>query len=165
MNPCPQGYDCDFRDNCKCTPQQQQRYRSKLSAPFLDRIDIQIEVPRLSRKELLSNEQGENSEQVRQRVLIARERQLSRQGKANRELSNREINQYCQLSKAHENLISTAIDRFKLSARAYHRILKVARSIADLAESDSIQTEHLTEALSYRSFERLMNTNQQNIAL
>jgi len=164
MNPCPQGYDCDFKDNCKCTPQQQQRYRSKLSAPFLDRIDLQIEVPRLPREDLMSDTKGESSEHVRQRVVIARDQQLKRQGKPNRQLSNQDIHLYCKLSKNDEALVAMAMDRFKLSARAYHRILKVARSIADLAESDDIKTVHLTEALSYRSMDRLMAGKSQNMA-
>ncbi len=165
MNFCPQGRACDSTgNNCICSPQQQQRHRSKLSAPFLDRIDLQIEVPRLPREDLMSDKQGESSEAVRQRVVIARERQLQRQGKANKELGNQEIRQYCRLNESDEALVAAAMDRFKLSARAYHRILKVARSIADLAESENIQTIHLTEALSYRSMDRLMAQGVENTA-
>jgi magnesium chelatase family protein len=163
MNPCPQGYDCDFRDNCRCTPPQQQRHRSKLSAPFLDRIDLQIEVPRLPHKDLLSTQPSESSQQVRQRVLEARERQLQRQGKTNTHLNNQEIEAYCALSKADNALLITALERFKLSARAYHRILKVARSIADVAHSPQIKTAHLSEALSYRCMERLLAGQKHNI--
>ncbi len=156
MNPCPQGYDCDLKDNCQCSLEQQRRYRSKLSAPFLDRIDLQIEVPRLSRQDLQRPEHSDSSETVRKRVIVARERQQLRQEKANRFLSNKQIEQYCQLSPQDEVLIAQVLEKFKLSARAYHRILKVARTIADLAGSEEIQTVHLSEAVSYRSMDRLI---------
>ena len=164
MNPCPQGYDCDFRDNCHCTPQQQQRHRAKLSAPFLDRIDLQIEVPRLPHKELLSKQKSETSAQVQQRVVQARERQLQRQGKINTHLSNQDIRDYCRLNQQDDALLVNALEKFQLSARAYHRILKVARSIADLAASTQIKTAHISEALSYRSMDRLLVGQNQNIA-
>lgn len=151
MNPCPQGYDCDFKTNCHCTPRQQQYYRSRLSAPFLDRIDLQIEVPRLSRKYLQQAADGENSDHIRQNVIAARERQQARQQKINRFLANNEIDQYCQLSKKDSQLLAHAMDKFRFSARAYHRILKVARTIADLGGYDTLQTVHITEALSYRT--------------
>ncbi|MCK5813823.1 MAG: YifB family Mg chelatase-like AAA ATPase [Cocleimonas sp.] len=156
MNPCPQGYDCDLKDNCQCSLEQQRRYRSKLSAPFLDRIDLQIEVPRLSREDLQRPENSESSKTIRKRVINAREMQLTRQGKANRFLGNKEIEQYCKLSPQDEVLIAQVLEKFKLSARAYHRILKVARTIADLATSEDIQTPHLSEAVSYRSMDRLI---------
>ena len=156
MNPCPQGYDCDLKDNCQCSLEQQRRYRSKLSAPFLDRIDLQIEVPRLSRQDLQRPEHSDSSETVRNRVVIARERQQARQGEANRFLANKQIEQYCQLSPKDEVLIAQVLEKFKLSARAYHRILKVARTIADLAGSEDIQTAHLSEAVGYRSMDRLI---------
>jgi magnesium chelatase family protein len=157
MNPCPQGYDCDLANNCQCSLEQQRRYRSKLSAPFLDRIDLQIQVPRLPREDLQKPADGETSEIVRKRVLAARERQLQRQQKANCFLGNKEIEQYCKLSKQDEALLAQVIDKFKLSARAYHRILKVARTIADLAKSEQIQTAHISEAVSYRSMDRLIS--------
>lgn len=156
MNPCPQGLACDFKTNCTCSLEQQRRYRSKLSAPFLDRIDLQIEVPSLSREDLQKPATGESSETVRARVIKARNIQLQRQQKSNRFLSNKEIEQYCQLSKADEELLAQVMEKFKLSARAYHRILKVTRTIADLAGSEKIQTVHLSEAVSYRSMDRLI---------
>ena len=156
MNPCPQGYDCDLKDNCQCSLEQQRRYRSKLSAPFLDRIDLQIEVPRLSRDDLQRPENSDSSETVRNRVIASRERQQARQGKANRFLGNKEIEKYCLLSPTDEALIAQVMEKFKLSARAYHRILKVSRTIADLAGSEQIQTIHLSEAVSYRSMDRLI---------
>jgi magnesium chelatase family protein len=164
MNPCPQGYACDFKQNCHCSVQQQQRHRAKLSAPFLDRIDLQIEVPRLSQKDLMSSQRGESSQRVRERVLQARERQLKRQGKINTHLNPQDIEKYCSLSQTDNRLLFTALERFKLSARAYHRILKVARSIADLADCESIKTMHITEALSYRCMERLLVSQEHNIA-
>lgn len=156
MNPCPQGFDCDLKDNCQCSLEQQRRYRSKLSAPFLDRIDLQIEVLRLSHDELQQEEKSATSEEIRQRVIAARERQLARQGKNNRYLSNKEVDLYCALAPKDMALIGQVMERFKLSARAYHRILKVARTIADLAGSDAIKTPHLSEAVSYRSMDRLI---------
>jgi len=152
MNPCPQG--CDTHRSCTCSLEQKRRYRSKLSAPFLDRIDLQIEVLRLPREDLLKPSDGESSEQVRTRVIAARNRQLQRQKKANRFLGNKEIEQYCKLSNKDEALIAQIMDKFNLSARAYHRILKVARTIADLAGSEQIQTNHVTEAVSYRTMDR-----------
>ena len=151
MNPCPQGLNCDFKSNCQCTPEQQRRYRSKLSAPFLDRIDLHINVLRLSHDDLKKPANGESSETVRQRVITARATQLSRQNKANRFLTNKEIEAYCKLSNADENLLAQVVEKFTLSARAYHRILKVARTIADLAQSETIQTRHISEAVSYRA--------------
>lgn len=151
MNPCPQGYDCDFKTNCHCTPRQQQRYRSRLSAPFLDRIDLQIEVPRLPREQLQQASDGKRSAEIRQTVIAARERQQARQQKTNRFLSNNDIDRYCQLSDTDSQLLAHAMDKFRFSARAYHRILKVARTIADLSDCDTLQTTHITEALSYRT--------------
>ncbi len=151
MNPCPQGLNCDFKSNCQCTAEQQRRYRSKLSAPFLDRIDIHINVLRLSHQDLKNPATGDSSETVRQRVIAARAIQISRQDKANRFLSNKEIEAYCKLSDADENLLAQVVEKFTLSARAYHRILKLARTIADLAQSTEIQTVHISEAVSYRA--------------
>lgn len=152
MNPCPQG--CDTHASCLCSLEQKRRYREKLSAPFLDRIDLQIEVLSLSREDLQKPADGESSQQVRLRVIAARERQLKRQQKANRFLGNKEIEKYCQLNKADEALLAQIMEKFKLSARAYHRILKVARTIADLSGQEKIQTNHISEAVSYRAMDR-----------
>ena len=153
MNPCPQG--CDSYMSCQCSLEQKRRYREKLSAPFLDRIDLQIEVLRLSHEDLRKPASGETSEKVRKRVIAAREMQLKRQQKANRFLGNKEIEQYCKLTKADEALIAQIIEKFGLSARAYHRILKVARTIADLSGDENINTTHISEAVSYRAMDRV----------
>ncbi|MCW8956396.1 MAG: YifB family Mg chelatase-like AAA ATPase [Gammaproteobacteria bacterium] len=157
MNPCPQGYSCDGRELCKCTPQQQQRHRARISAPLLDRIDIHIEVPRQDRKVMNDETGSDTSEIIRHRVEQAYQRQLQRANKANAELSAREIEQYCQLTTNDNQLLEQAIDKMRLSTRAHHRILKLARTIADLGNIDQIATHHLTEAISYRSFDRLTN--------
>lgn len=155
MNPCPQGYDCDLGANCRCTPEQQQRHRSRLSAPFLDRIDLHVEVPRVPQDVLLGGgPPGESSADVRARVTAARERQLARQGKLNAALAHREVERHCPLRDADRQLVATAMERFRLSARSYHRILKVARSIADLAGETRIGAPHLAEALNYRALDR-----------
>ena len=160
MNPCPQGYDCDLRGNCQCSPELQRRYRSRLSAPLLDRIDLHIDVPRVPRETLRTQtgQASETSQTVRARVMAARQRQLTRQGKTNAQLLTRELEQHCVLTEQDHALFDQAITRFKLSARAYHRILKVARTIADLEGSERIGTKHLSEAISYRSLERLMSS-------
>ncbi len=161
MNPCPQGYDCDFRDHCRCTPEQQKRHRSRLSAPFLDRIDLQVEVPRLPRQDLQSGSAGEGSAVIRERVVAARERQYLRQRCSNAALDGAAVDMHCKLDATGSALLSRAMDKFRLSARAYHRILKVARSISDLAQSEQIQTTHIAEALGYRSL-ALFETAAQN---
>lgn len=154
MNPCPCGYLGDSERHCACAPEQIRRYRARVSGPLLDRIDLQIEVPRLPHKLLRGESQEETSAGVRARVETARQRQLSRAGKANSALGNRDIERYCTLSDADYRLLETALERLGLSPRAYHRILKVARTIADLAGSESIRTPHLTEAISYRALDR-----------
>lgn len=154
MNPCPQGLDCDQNESCQCTLEQQRRYRQRLSAPFLDRIDIQIDVPRMSHADLTRSEVAETSEQVRERVCAARERQQVRQHQPNHLLNTKGVDEHCALSKADDALLGQVLENFKLSARACHRILKVARTIADLDLSENIKTAHLSEAVSYRAMDR-----------
>lgn len=151
MNPCPCGYLGEAR--CHCSEDQVRRYRGKVSGPLMDRIDMLVEVPAVDKTLLRSQAEdntAESSEQVRRRVSRARQKQLERQGKANNELQQKEIEVYCPLSDNDYQLVEKAITRLGLSARAYHRILKVARTIADLSGSRDIHTEHLSEAIGYR---------------
>jgi magnesium chelatase family protein len=154
MNPCQCGYLGHPNGKCRCTPDQVLRYRSRISGPLLDRIDLQFEVPALPQQDLTGQAQGEYSATVRERVTAARELALARQGKANFLLSTREIDQYCKPDAKGEALLKQAITRLSLSARAYHRILKVGRTIADLAGVAEVSAAHLAEAVQYRRFER-----------
>lgn len=150
MNPCPCGYLGHFNNKCRCTPDNIARYRSKISGPLLDRIDLLIEVPALKEEELTSAQASENSDVIRERVEKARDMQLQRQGKANFGLGSLEIDAHCQPDDAGLTLLKTAISRLNLSARAYHRILKVARTIADLSGDVTIKPAHIAEAVQYR---------------
>lgn len=150
MNPCPCGYQGHYNGKCRCTPDQITRYRSKISGPLLDRIDIQIEVPAVPQEDLLNKADGETSADLQARVEIARQRQLARQDKANAQLSVTEIDALCAPDEQGAALLQQAIGRLNLSARAYHRVLKVARSIADLEGADHIATKHIAEAIQYR---------------
>ena len=150
MNPCPCGYHGESR--CRCSPEQVARYRGKLSGPFVDRIDLVIEVPALPSEALAGKADGETSAVVRERVAAAWQRQRSRQGKANARLTTREIDAGCQPDAAGAALLQQAASRLGLSARAWHRVLKVARSIADLAGSADIGAPHIAEAIHYRRF-------------
>ncbi len=150
MNPCPCGYFGHFNGQCRCTPDQIARYRSKISGPLLDRIDIQLPVPAVPQQDLLNRAAGEDSASIRVRVEAARQRMLARQGKANARLSVSEIDRWCTLDAATEALLQQAITRLNLSARAYHRVLKLARTLADLADMPNIGANHIAEAVQYR---------------
>ncbi len=154
MNPCPCGFLGDPQRSCGCTPEQVRRYRARLSGPLLDRIDLHIEVPRLPYKALRADRREETSAVVRARVVAARARQLARCRKPNALLNPPEVERYCALSESDHRLLEQFMNRFGLSARAYHRILRVARTIADLADSEAITTPQLTEAIGYRSLDR-----------
>ena len=152
MNPCKCGYLGHFSGRCQCTPDQVLRYRSRLSGPLLDRIDIQIEVPALPADDLLGMSCGEPSSCIRDRVARARDRMNTRQGKSNASLEAREIDKHCKPDDRGSELLKQAIGKFGLSARGFHRILKVARTIADLKESDCVASTHVAEAIQYRRF-------------
>jgi magnesium chelatase family protein len=154
MNPCPGG--CDSIASCDCSAEQLNRYRHKLSAPLLDRIDIQIELGRLEQHQLLAakTDQVETSAMVRHRVSAARRLQIKRQGCLNSTLDNRGLARVCRLNSEVETRLANAIDKLRLSARSYHKLLKLARSIADLARVKDIEAAHLAEAISCRRHER-----------
>jgi magnesium chelatase family protein len=154
MNPCPCGYLGHYNGKCRCTPDQISRYRSKISGPLLDRIDIQIEVPAVPQDDLVNKADGEASNETQARVEIARQRQLARQEKANAQLSVTEIDMFCAPDTQGEALLRLALTRLDLSARAYHRVLKVARTIADLADSKNILAQHIAEAVQYRRMDK-----------
>ena len=156
MNPCKCGYAGDEKRACaQCSAETAARYQSRISGPLRDRIDIQIEVPAIDTRELLDEAPPtESSATVRERVHQAWQRQLDRQGCSNAELANGPLLQHCRLQAGDRQLLSDAIDRLGLSARAYHRILRVARSIADLQGSEGIRQPHLGEAIGYRRLDR-----------
>jgi magnesium chelatase family protein len=161
MNPCPCGYHGDAQRRCACAPQAVQRYLSRVSGPLLDRIDLHVEVPAVRYRELSDNRTGEPSEAIRERVLRARDRQRERFAEqpgihANAHMGARQIRQFCRVGEAGEALLRTAITRLGLSARAYHRILKIALTLADLEGAAEIATPHVAEAIQYRSLDRLL---------
>ena len=158
MNPCHCGYYGDSANpgRCRCTPDQVRRYRAKLSGPLLDRIDIHIEVPRVP-QDVLSAPSPANeprSAQIREQVIDAHARQIARQACLNSQLTPRQIDTFCRLDEESQKLIDTAMLKLGLSARAYHRILKLARSIADINHADEIKQVHLGQAIQLRNLDR-----------
>lgn len=159
MNPCPCGYFNHPEKECVCGPGVVQKYLNKISGPLLDRIDLHVEVTPLPIADLSAESEGENSEEIRERVIKAREIQAKRYEAtegvyANAQISSKQIREYCRINEAGKALLNKAMERLGLSARAYDRILKVARTIADLAESEDIKIEHLAEAIQFRSLDR-----------
>jgi magnesium chelatase family protein len=154
MNPCPCGYLGDDLKKCNCRPHEIRRYRKKISGPFMDRIDVFVDVQRLVKEEMTNRGKGQKSRAIRERVKTAREaqaRRFGREGFTNSLMSAEQVEDYCQLDQSAENLIEQAIDHYGFSARAYHKVLKISRTIADLDESDRIYPEHVSEAVQYRS--------------
>jgi len=162
MNPCPCGYHGDGSGRCHCTPDQVRRYRARISGPLLDRIDMHIEIPPVPRDAILRKtaEATEHSEVVRQRVAIARQRQNRRGGMMNTRLSPKQIEHYCPLGNTARDLLEQSMARLGLSARAYHRILKLALSIADLSASATIDDQHIAEAIQLRTLDRQAMADQ-----
>ena len=156
MNPCPCGHLGDESGRCHCTPDQVQRYRKRVSGALLDRIDMQIEVPPLPVRHMGAGKACNHQESTlaAARVARARIRQLERSGCPNQQLRSTQVEHHCRLSAADLQLLLTAIERLHLSARARHRVLRVARTIADLADANDIETPHLSEAIQYRNVTR-----------
>ncbi len=157
MNPCPCGYFGDQTKPCSCGQAQVERYRTKISGPLLDRIDMQVEMPSLSYEEINFGKKGEASAMIRKRVLLARKRQTKRfcrQEQYNANMTHKQIERHCQLDDEGHGLLKAALERFRLSGRAHDSILKVARTIADLEGAEKIALEHLAEAINYRCLER-----------
>jgi magnesium chelatase family protein len=160
MNPCPCGYFNDKSRECMCTPPMIQLYVAKISGPLLDRIDIHIEVPAVQYKELRGGAAAEGSEEIRDRVMVARERQRERFRKhgekiySNAQMTTRQVRSYCELGPDAERLLERAMQQQGLTARAHDRILKVARTVADLEGAERLTVGHLAEAIQYRTLDR-----------
>jgi len=156
MNPCPCGYLNHYLHACRCYPEQIQRYRGKISGPLLDRIDMHVDVPALPLQQLIQapSQQAEKSADLKRHVEQTRIIQMERQQQINARLSTKQIHQYCQCRDEAKQFLTHSLEKLGLSARSYHRILKVARTIADLEQSDWIETSHLAQAIQLRSFDR-----------
>lgn len=158
MNPCPCGYLADPKHTCRCSHHQIHRYRSKISGPLLDRIDIHVEVPAVPYQDLMQESYAEPSEDIRQRVSGARDIQSNRFSRAkiycNAKMSSRHIKAHCRIDGSSRRLLESAIDKLGLSARAFNRVLKIARTIADLDGSPDVQVDHISEAIQYRNLDR-----------
>ena len=152
--PCPCGYHGSLQKPCRCSPLQVQRYRERISGPLLDRIDLHVEVPAMRYEHLADQTPAESSAAIRARVVAAREIQQRRAGKPNARLAPKQIRTFCQLDEEGTEMLKLATSELNLSARAYDRVLKVARTAADLDGSDSIQPQHLMEAVQYRTLDR-----------
>jgi magnesium chelatase family protein len=159
MNPCPCGYFGDPAHDCRCADVDVERYRSRVSGPLLDRIDMHLEVPTVPYRDLVAAEAEESSAVVQHRVELARARQRERFRHhpglhANAHMSARDLRRFCPISEPVELLLREAVGRLGLSARAYHRVLKIGRTIADLAGAEELSTTHVSEAIQYRSLDR-----------
>lgn len=159
MNPCPCGFHGDSRRSCVCTPLAVERYLGRVSGPLLDRIDIHLEVPAVPHRDLAEDPSGEPSEAIRERVAQARRRQLERFEDrpgiyANAHLTPRDLATDCRVTQTAEALLKAAMSRLRLTARAYHRVLKIARTVADLEGAAALETRHVSEALQYRVLDR-----------
>lgn len=159
MNPCPCGHLTDTKHACRCLPGHVQRYRNRISGPLMDRIDLQVDVPAVPTEQLGTVSSAESSTSIRERVVAARKRQAQRfkggQVYANAQMNTRDVQRHCKLDEGSQKMLHSAVDRLGLSARAYHRILKIARTIADLDGGGPILKDHLFEAIQYRSFDRM----------
>ncbi|MCB1617039.1 MAG: YifB family Mg chelatase-like AAA ATPase [Pseudomonadales bacterium] len=154
MNPCPCGYHGESNHRCRCTPDQINRYQNRISGPLLDRIDMHVRVPSLPHSKLAQTAGQQQTPAIREKVAACRQTQLDRAGKVNAYLDTREIDRYCALSTEQQKLMEQAMNKLGLSARAWHRILRLARTIADLEQCPVIETHHLIEALAYRQLDR-----------
>ena len=158
MNPCPCGYFADPKHECRCSFQQIHRYRSKISGPLLDRIDIHVEVPAVPYQDLMKESEAEPSKDIRKRVSAAREIQSKRFSRAkiycNAQMNSRHIKTHCNIDDASRSLLESAIDKLGLSARAFNRVLKIARTIADIEGEKNILVDHISEAIQYRNLDR-----------
>jgi magnesium chelatase family protein len=158
LNPCPCGFRGDPRRKCTCHPQQVEKYMARISGPLVDRIDIHIEVPAVPFQELTSKTEGTSSQTIRENVVAARDLQTQRfahrRTRQNAQMSSREIREYCQLDEPCQEVMKNSVHELGLSARAHDKVLRVARTIADLEKATNIEVQHLMEAVNYRLLDR-----------